>query len=329
MPKKEAQKTSDEASVEAIDDEDLCPICHLLLYNPVTTRCKHSLCATCMEHWASVSVTSQMTIMAPSSSPEVFSELEETKCPMCRTPTRPTPNLSLANDLRAKYPTSYASRAEEETTSQPEKGTDEQLLTLCIGNTHTLLPSPPSSSRPRNKHSWTFFVRPSPSQSHLIHSVEVILHPTFTPSRVFLTSSPFELTRLGWGHFTLTVFVNLKEGWVWEHEDAMTVQFRQGRGEASLPLDWDLDFERFEGRGSMGRWRLKVRREEGRDELVDPDPESRETLEDGRWEVEWADVEEGDDEQDGGDSHPDDNVDITHETRDGGSGVHPHDDAQT
>jgi hypothetical protein len=43
--------------VEDVQEDDMCPICRLLLYNLVTTTCNHTLCRFCMAQWASVSVS--------------------------------------------------------------------------------------------------------------------------------------------------------------------------------------------------------------------------------------------------------------------------------
>ena len=32
---------------ENVDEDDLCPVCQLLLLKPVTTTCNHTLCESC------------------------------------------------------------------------------------------------------------------------------------------------------------------------------------------------------------------------------------------------------------------------------------------
>ncbi|KAG9638566.1 hypothetical protein KCU95_g6071, partial [Aureobasidium melanogenum] len=285
---------------EEVDDEDLCPVCHLLLYNPVTTRCNHTLCATCMAHWADVSMTSQMTILAPSSSPQIFAgEDTEARCAMCRTPTSATPNPTLASQLAQKYPFAYQSREAEETTEEDPNAGRIETLTLCIGNSHKLISPAPESSH--NMHQWTFFVRPS--RTDIISSVEIQLHPTFRPPHIHLSQPPFEIRRKGWGYFVITTHVILKRGWSWVSEDAIEVPFRGDGAKGKLPLDWTLDFDGFEGKGSMGRCRLKVRKE-GRAERRQREREDR--AEDGRWEVEMVNDEDEEDEDDDEDEEDDD-----------------------
>jgi hypothetical protein len=224
-PQDTSRRDREDSTHEEISDEHLCPICHLLTYNPVTTRCNHTLCSTCFSHWADVSMTSQMTILPPSSSASMLEgEDTEARCPMCRTPTSATPNPSLETQLQTKYPTSYPKRAEEEETCNNDQNAETiETLTLCIGNTHKLIASP-SPDEPSNMHLWKFFVRPS--RTDIVAAVEIQLHPTFRPSHLRLTHAPFEVERKGWGYFVVTAFVVLKRGWSWVSEDAVEVEFR-------------------------------------------------------------------------------------------------------
>lgn len=202
---------------------------------------------------------------------------------MCRTPTTATANTSLSTQLQQRYPKTYQARAAEETSSDDAQSNGAvETLTLCIGNTHALLTSPEDA----NKHHWTFFVRPS--RPDLIAQVEILLHPTFRPSRVFRTQPPYEISRKGWGYFTITAYVVLKQGWSWISDDAEAVPFRRDSARARLPLDWTLDFGGFGGEGSMGRCRLKVRREGEAERRV---REEEDAEVDGGWEVEM--VQEG------------------------------------
>src|SRR4051812_43693910 len=76
---------------ETIEPDDICPVCQLLLYRPVVTRCNHTLCESCMAQWAEVSATSQMVIVDLDEQPTNFDPVQvEAKCPMCRTLTSAT-----------------------------------------------------------------------------------------------------------------------------------------------------------------------------------------------------------------------------------------------
>ena len=210
-----------------------------------------------MTHWADVSVTSQMTIVSLDDTPTALAPNSiEARCPMCRTPTTATINSPLSASLRSKYPTTSLTRQTEESPSP----TDPSIttLTLHIGNTHALQPPDPMTHT-SNIHAWTFFVRLS--LSAIIEEVQIFLHPTFRPPRVIKTFPPYEVSRLGWGVFSVTAHVMLKAGYSWLSEEAERAP--DGAEKGMLPLSWVLDFD---GEGRQGRCRLKVKSEVGADD---------------------------------------------------------------
>ncbi|KAK0642422.1 hypothetical protein DIS24_g9070, partial [Lasiodiplodia hormozganensis] len=115
-------QTAAETEPPTIDDDDLCPICHLLLYQPVLTTCNHALCRSCMSRWADISTTSgQMTIVplsdaVPPPEPDAAADVlaDEARCPMCRTPTRAVRDARREEVLRARYPRRWGEREREE-----------------------------------------------------------------------------------------------------------------------------------------------------------------------------------------------------------------------
>lgn len=259
--------TQPEPNHETIELDDTCPICHLLLTQPVRTTCNHILCEPCMAHWADVSIFTQTTRISldDETEPEALipppNEIE-TKCPMCRTLTVARPDLVLEANLRQRYPQSYTARASEtDNNIDGEDGTFVETLTLLIGNEHRLLTtSERESSRhsDSNEHEWKFFIRPSPATTTLIEEVHIFLHPTFRSPRVIVQYPPYEIRRVGWGTFTIEFNIILRAGYSWlstQAEDTV-----DGGRKGKLPLEWRLDFE---GRGSQMRMRLKVRRERG------------------------------------------------------------------
>src|SRR4051794_8376802 len=128
-----ASAGTQDLSQEEVTDDDLCPICHLLLYKPVTTRCNHTLCASCMAHWADVSVVSQMTVVSLDEQPETFSASEvEAKCPMCRTQTSASHNPKMDSELRIRYPRTYEERRAEEDETRPDGSSSIETLTVYI-----------------------------------------------------------------------------------------------------------------------------------------------------------------------------------------------------
>lgn len=236
---------------EEIDEDDICPICQNLLYNPVITRCKHTLCESCMAHWADVSITSQMTIVGLEDEAAILLPNEiETRCPMCRSSTTASFDGSRASKLLSLYPKTYRDRETEG--KNVEESEAVETLTLYIGNTHNRIRNEDMESR--NKHEWKFFIRTS--RNDLIEEVQIFLHPTFRNSRIVQQWPPFEVRRLGWGTFDIYANVILKVGYSWvssEAEDA-----NDGGEKGLLPFQWLLDFN---GEGSQGRCRLKVKKE--------------------------------------------------------------------
>lgn len=158
---------------EQIDHDDNCPICQVLLYHPVKTRCGHTLCEGCMTLWADVSISTQMRIVGLDDEPIALLPADiETGCPMCRTPTTATLDRVREAALQRQYPTSYQARhVEEQTAAEADFVDSVETLTLYIGNEHHLIrPDHPHSA---NKHQWKFFVRPS--RTDLIEEVQMFL----------------------------------------------------------------------------------------------------------------------------------------------------------
>ncbi|KAI0123456.1 hypothetical protein BJ170DRAFT_109075 [Xylariales sp. AK1849] len=240
---------------EDINEDDVCPICQLLLHNPVTTTCNHTLCKFCMATWASVSLSTPMTIVDVDEEPVAFdpvSELEA-RCPMCRANTTAAENPDRADDLRAKYPRTWAER-EAEDQGEGLGGEGIQTVTVYIGNRHQAV-APPDDDHAHNQHEWTFFVKPS--RTDIIEEVHIFLHPTFRQNHIIRQQAPYQITRIGWGVFTITASVILKAGYSWVSDDARDSP--DGAAKGLLSLEWMLDFNGFDGRGSMGRCRLKVK----------------------------------------------------------------------
>ncbi|EMC99099.1 hypothetical protein BAUCODRAFT_22388 [Baudoinia panamericana UAMH 10762] len=272
---------------DAIAEDDLCPVCRLLLFQPVTTGCNHSLCRTCMARWAEVSISAPMTIVRVDEEPQDFDAATglEARCPMCRTYTTASLDHPLADRLQSTYPAVYGERGSEEA-DDGDQHDSIQTITVYIGNSHELIQ--PAEQESHNIHRWTFFVRPS--RNDIIDEVQIFLHPTFRPSRIIRQRPPYELSRIGWGYFTIVAGVILKPGYSWVSSDAE--DSRDGAPKGMLRLDWTLDFTSFGGTGAKGRHRLKVKNERG---WADVDEEAerdeaewsrtvRQIQRDGRWE---------------------------------------------
>lgn len=242
---------------EDISEDDLCPICQMMLHEPVTTTCRHTLCRFCMATWASTSLEAPMIIVDVDSEPVPFDAVSglEARCPMCRTMTSALPDAQRDESLRSKYPQTWIQRHQEAAAeNNTEASGSIQTLTVHIGNRHTQVP-PREGELDENQHEWNFFVKPS--RTDIIKEVHIHLHPTFRQNHIIRTRPPYAISRLGWGHFTITASVVLKAGYSWVSEDAQDSP--NGAVKGSLPLEWTLDFDGFGGKGSMGRCQLKVK----------------------------------------------------------------------
>jgi hypothetical protein len=242
-------------AAENVAHDDLCPICHLLLYSPVRTECNHLLCASCMAQWADVST---LTTIIPSPLDLNLSAFDphydptpdlEAGCPMCRTLTTAALDKDFAADLERRYPATYKERREEEMEANGARIGEDGIegLMILIGNRHRFERGVDEGP---NKHDWTFFVRVS--RPDIVKEVRINLHPTFRPPRVVIKKAPFEVRRLGWGTFTIEAEIVLKEQYGWVKDGV-------GSRSQGLKLDWMLSFE---GRGQQGRVRAKVKKVE-------------------------------------------------------------------
>ncbi|KAK3072381.1 hypothetical protein LTR53_006922 [Teratosphaeriaceae sp. CCFEE 6253] len=237
-----------------------------------------------MATWADVSLATRMPIVSVDEEPDYLDPAAglEANCPMCRTPTSASLDSDRAETLRSQYPGTYTQRQTEESATAASRE-NIQTITLYIGNHHELVPSADDSA---NRHQWTFFVKPS--RTDIIEEVQILLHPTFRPSRIIRSRAPYEIRRLGWGTFTITAAVILRAGYSWVSSDAEPSP--DGEEDGMLRLEWTLDFERFGGKGAMGRCRLKVKNDRGWGGEGDEGNERewvrmvRQYQADGRWE---------------------------------------------
>ncbi|KAK3072719.1 hypothetical protein LTR53_006301 [Teratosphaeriaceae sp. CCFEE 6253] len=237
-----------------------------------------------MATWADVSLATPMTIISVNEELHDFDSASElvANCPMCRTPTSASLDRGHAETLRSKYPKTCAERQTEESATAASRE-NIQTINVYIGNHHELVSSADDSF---NRHQWTFFVKPS--RTDIIEEVQILLHPTFRPSRIIRSRAPYEIRRLGWGTFTISAAVILRAGYSWVSSDAEPSP--DGVEDGMLRLEWTLDFERFGGKGSMGRCRLKIKNDRGWGGEGDEDDERewgrmvRQYQADGRWE---------------------------------------------
>jgi hypothetical protein len=246
-------------SSEAVNAHDICPVCKLLLIEPVTTSCSHLLCESCM----TTSDKINLTVVPLDSEGDVGGEAAQWNfqitqpCPCCEPGHSSTAgehgftdtyfakaNIKLSQELRAKYPSEYVRR--EASLDATEDGT--QMLTINVGNWHELVGP--------HRHKWTFFVKPS--RTDIIEEIHIHLHESFQNPHVICKKPPYSFHGRGWGYFNIDVRVILKGGYSWMSKHAEDGP--DGMLQGSLKLQWMLDFESYNGRGAMGRCRVGVRR---------------------------------------------------------------------
>lgn len=241
------------ATDQTVDSEYICPICKLLLLDPVTTSCGHTMCDSCLLEDNRINMT--IVPIDSEGEPEGDAATENFQgiqyCPSCRkvgdqASSAPfvSPNYSLTQGLRSKYPRQYAQR----TADLHAASENVQNLIINIGNWHELVDT--------HHHRWTFFVKPS--RTDIIKEIHLYLHESFKNPHIIRTKPPYSFHGKGWGYFNIDTRVVLKPGYAWISSEAEDGP--DGAVSASLRLNWMLDFASFEGRGAMGRCRVKFRR---------------------------------------------------------------------
>lgn len=238
---------------EAIERTDKCPLCNLLLQEPVSTFCNHTMCEFCLI----TDPSAQLTIAPLDAEGQAEGDAATlnfkamTKCPICKTVEIDAlialPNYSLAQQLRAKYPFMYSHRmaALNETTES-----NSQMLTIMIGNWHQEVK--------QNSHYWSFFVKPN--RTDIIKEVQLQLHESFPEPHVVLPKAPYVFHGQGWGYFTIEILVVLLEGYAWERNKKHPNKSKNviGQNANQLKMEWTLDFKSFGGRGAQGKCRMRV-----------------------------------------------------------------------
>lgn len=173
----------------SFSDDYNCPICLNLLYQPVKLPCEHLFCLSCIS---------------------VFKEnlLENAKCPLCRSDFSKSliENTKISQILKEKFPDIYAQRAFEFEKILKEESLYNRIR-FFYGNLHSLL----KNENSKNNHEWTFFFKsqnPKDNIKDYVWKIDVELDPSFGGVPFTLRSQPFEITRKGYGEFTInfTVF---------------------------------------------------------------------------------------------------------------------------
>eukprot|EP00931_Biecheleriopsis_adriatica_P079493 TRINITY_DN52909_c0_g1_i1.p1 TRINITY_DN52909_c0_g1~~TRINITY_DN52909_c0_g1_i1.p1 ORF type:complete len:247 (+),score=24.25 TRINITY_DN52909_c0_g1_i1:92-832(+) len=163
-----------------------CSLCLDLLHDAVATPCNHTFCRACILRVCMASST----------------------CPLCRAPlvgfdpAAAAVNSSIADLISAAVPRTIVARRAREAPRQVRH------VRIRVGNHWAEVPSRVSSN---NTNRWTMYVKTEGGlSSRLIDKVVYKLHPTFKPSEVTVRTPEFELTRLGWGYFTVECQIHWK-----------------------------------------------------------------------------------------------------------------------
>eukprot|EP00746_Dinoflagellata_sp_MGD_P010579 gnl/MRDRNA2_/MRDRNA2_121887_c0_seq1.p1 gnl/MRDRNA2_/MRDRNA2_121887_c0~~gnl/MRDRNA2_/MRDRNA2_121887_c0_seq1.p1 ORF type:complete len:582 (-),score=82.08 gnl/MRDRNA2_/MRDRNA2_121887_c0_seq1:221-1966(-) len=196
------KELSSEADGEESPPELDCAVCLDLLCEPIQLPCAHTFCRNCLLR------------------------ISQRKCPLCRAPHpdgfdpfKATADCQIEELLRRNCP-DYLQRVQHATAER------SRMLNLIVGNRHQLVSNPKrSKSGNLNKHKWTMFVELQQSSvgiNDMIEKVNFKLAPYYTawPStdhhsvRVGknpeVRSAPFEVTRIGWGYFPVTINITWK-----------------------------------------------------------------------------------------------------------------------
>lgn len=230
-----------------------CPVCESFMIDPVSTSCGHTLCDSCVSGQAQDKFMFLFEPLDSKGKPEGDAAVRNFgynwRCPVCGTQAYVWYNSLLAQQLQREFPATHLQRSAEVNMAMG----DSELINISIGNWHELVG--------QGAHRWTFFVKPS--RTDIVDMVYIQLHESFQDNQDnLLRRPPYTIHGQGWGYFAIKISVVLKAGYVWISDRAADGPY--GAPNARLKLWWTLDFESHNGKGSMGRCKVKVKRDRGR-----------------------------------------------------------------
>lgn len=228
--------------------EHLCSKCQQVLFQPTSSTCNHTFCASCMLEPGNVDlvmVFQPLQLGGKGLGQALIENFGKTySCPVCRTQAGFWRDDICDTQLQFTRPQEHAHRAELGTAADAAAG----IITITIGNWHELVQT--------LHHRWSFFVKPD--RTDIIKEVHMHLHESFAHPHQVIKTPPYMIHCKGWGYFTIVVYVILRAGFTWASKNAE--HGPDGAPGSSLKLEWTVDFESYKGRGSQGKCRVKVRR---------------------------------------------------------------------
>eukprot|EP00818_Percolomonas_sp_WS_P006054 CAMPEP_0117444754 /NCGR_PEP_ID=MMETSP0759-20121206/5419_1 /TAXON_ID=63605 /ORGANISM="Percolomonas cosmopolitus, Strain WS" /LENGTH=204 /DNA_ID=CAMNT_0005236861 /DNA_START=44 /DNA_END=658 /DNA_ORIENTATION=+ len=184
-----------------------CPICLNIITKAIQLPCSHVLCDKCISTLKKLEHKDYILLELTGDN----DSLDLTSCcPMCRyefplSEARHNPEYD--EKIRATIgEEAFAQEVEEMRQEQTEL---EQHNVLVVGNVYKKI-----ATDSRNSNKWTFFVKMlNANVEDYVKRVDILLHPTFRPSRISRTRAPFKIVRLGWGTFTIVCTVYFHREW--------------------------------------------------------------------------------------------------------------------
>lgn len=138
----EAEATEDDAP-----DDQLCPLCHELLHEPLRTLCGHVYCALCLQRVFEVRKASDAPGLQPGQ--------RGRDCPLCRAPLRladSLPAADMAARIAEQRPAAAARRAAESAAERQQLAARAVLVrSVEVGNAHALRAEAGATG---NTHDW-------------------------------------------------------------------------------------------------------------------------------------------------------------------------------
>eukprot|EP01125_Pyxidicula_operculata_P023200 TRINITY_DN989_c3_g1_i4.p1 TRINITY_DN989_c3_g1~~TRINITY_DN989_c3_g1_i4.p1 ORF type:complete len:1653 (+),score=390.20 TRINITY_DN989_c3_g1_i4:723-4961(+) len=204
-------------SLRASPQSHKCKFCQNYMFNPVKISCGHYYCHRCI-----VSKIVRESIFCPKCKKKI--KLEQMLSESSSSSESFRIDESYLDQLKHMNPSMYKTRNQQ--LKLLEISDKEKIkINLCFGNKAKL---EKKDAKGYTFYNWTFYVKTSDGKTpNYIEKVFVQLHPTFFPNELWVKSDPFEISRLGWGTFTIS----------------FRVYFHASLDTKPLQREWELNFD--------------------------------------------------------------------------------------